>query len=244
MTRILILGGTTEASALGRALAGMSSVRATISLAGRTTAPIKHDIPVRVGGFGGVDGLVAWLRDHAIDRLIDATHPFAANMSANAVAAARIAGVPLLRLARPAWTPGPGDSWTEVQDIGGAVTALGALRKRVFLTVGRLELAAFRAAIWHHYLVRTIDTPALADLPPDHALILDRGPYTLAGETELMRVHRIDVLVTKNSGGSATRAKLDAARRLKLPVLLVARPWLPPAGSVESVAEALDWIVG
>lgn len=215
-----------------------------MSLAGRTATPIAHTIPVRLGGFGGVDGLVAWMRDHAIDRLIDATHPFAARISANAVAAARIAGVPVLRVARPAWSPGLGDRWTEVPDIAGAVAALGDVPGRVFLTVGRLELAAFRAAPWHHYLVRTIDAPTLTDLPPDHALILDRGPYTLAGETELMRANHIDVLVTKNSGGSATRPKLDAARALRLPVVLVARPPLPAAETVESVEEALDWIVG
>jgi precorrin-6A/cobalt-precorrin-6A reductase len=244
MTRVLILGGTTEASALGRALAAMPGVEATMSFAGRTSAPVRHAIPTRIGGFGGVEGLATWMRDQGTERLIDATHPFAARISANAVAAARTAGVPLLRIERPAWRPGPGNDWTELPDVAGAVAALGAHPRRVFLTVGRLELAAFAKAPHHHYLVRTIDTPAVDDLPPDHALLLDRGPYTLAGETELMRRHGVDVLVTKNSGGEATRAKLDAARDLGLPVLLVARPVLPPAETVETVEEALVWIAG
>jgi precorrin-6A/cobalt-precorrin-6A reductase len=222
----------------------MSGVEATMSLAGRTSAPMRHTIPTRIGGFGGAVGLADWLRDHGTERLIDATHPFAARISANAVAAAGSAGVPLLRVARPPWLPGAGDAWSQVPDVTGAVAALGERPRRVFLTVGRLELAAFRAAPAHHYLVRTIDTPAVDDLPPDHALLLDRGPYTLAGETELMRRHRVDVLVTKNSGGEATRAKLDAARDLGLPVVLVSRPVLPPAKTVETVEDALAWIAG
>lgn len=222
--RVLILGGSTEASALAAALAGRADVAATLSLAGRVREPAPQPLPVRVGGFGGVAGLATYLRDEGIRLLVDATHPFAATMSANARAAAHLAGVPLLDAGRAGWAPEPGDRWTEVASMTEAAQALGKAPRRVFLTVGRLQLAAFAQASEHHYVVRSIDP-----VGPDHGLtdarfVTARGPFRIADEVALMREHRIDVLVTKNSGGTASFAKIEAARRLDLPVVLVRPP--------------------
>ncbi|GGK55371.1 cobalt-precorrin-6A reductase [Salinarimonas ramus] len=239
---ILLLGGTTEATALAHLLAARSDLPATLSLAGRTSAPRAAPIPTRVGGFGGVEGLVAYVKAQRIRAVVDATHPFAARMSRNAAQACRLAGVHLLALVRPEWTPAPGDRWTRVPDMAGAVAALGEAPKRVFLTVGRLELAAFEAAPQHAYLVRTID-PVGAVALPDLVEIRHRPPFDEPAERALMQAERIDVLVTKNSGADATRPKLDAARALGLPVIVVERPPRPPG--VETVAraqEALAWL--
>ncbi|WP_349371636.1 cobalt-precorrin-6A reductase [Salinarimonas sp.] len=239
---ILLLGGTTEATALAHRLAARPDLPATLSLAGRTSAPRAAPLPTRIGGFGGVEGLVAFLRSEGVRAVVDATHPFAARMSRNAAEACRSAGVPLLALVRPEWTPGPGDRWTIVPDMAGAVAALGVAPKRVFLTVGRLELAAFEAAPQHAYLVRTIDPVGEVALP-DLVEIRHRPPFDEAAERALMEAERIDVLVTKNSGAAATRPKLDAARALSLPVIVVARPARPEG--VETVAtpqEALAWL--
>ena len=222
--RILILGGTTQASELARALAARADVTPLLSLAGRTQNPAATPIPTRIGGFGGAEGLAAFLRDERFDALIDATHPFAAQISANARAAAQQANVPLLVFSRAEWTPGEDDDWTQVADMAQAVAALGEAPRRVFLTQGRLQLAAFAAAPQHFYLVRAIDKPDELALLPNHRFISARGPFTLEGERELMCEERIEILVTKNSGGDATAAKLVAARELKIPVILVARP--------------------
>jgi precorrin-6A/cobalt-precorrin-6A reductase len=240
--RILILGGTTQASALARALAGRADLAPLLSLAGRTQNPAPAPIPTRVGGFGGAEGLARFLRDENIDALIDATHPFAAQMSANAQKAAALTGVPLLTFSRPAWTPGAGDHWTEVADMAEAVAALGEAPRRAFLTQGRLQLAAFAAAPQHFYLVRAIDEPAELALLPNHEFISARGPFTLDGERALMRDARIDILVSKNSGGEATAAKLVAARELAIPVILVARPPTRDGGEAADMAEVLRWI--
>ena len=241
--RLLILGGTSEASRLAATLAERTDVRATLSLAGRTVAPAASPLPRRIGGFGGVEGLTAYLAREGIDRVVDATHPFAARISANAVAACAHQGVPLLAFSRPAWRPEAGDHWIDVPDIAGAVAHLvGRDPGRVFLTTGRLDLAAFGAASHHRYLVRTIDPPAPDDRLPDMEIVLGRGPFTVADETELMTRHGIDLLVTKNSGGSASRAKLVAARHLGLPVLMVARPEIPDRASTEKLADVLAWI--
>lgn len=174
--------------------------------------------------------------------MVDATHPFAARMSRNAAQACRIAGVPLLALVRPEWTPGPGDRWTIVPDMAGAVAALGEAPRRVFLTVGRLELSAFAAAPQHAYLVRTIDPVGEVALP-NLVEIRHRPPFDEADERALMQAERIDVLVTKNSGAAATRPKLDAARALGLPVIVVARPPRPEGvETVASVEAALGWL--
>lgn len=240
--RLLILGGTTEASLLARHLAGVAEVAATVSLAGRTQQPIALPLPCRVGGFGGVDGLERYLRDSGTAAAIDATHPFAARMSAHAAAACARLAVPLATFTRPPWVPEPGDRWTSVLDLDTAARALGQVPRRVLLTTGRLGLAAFRAAPQHSYIGRTIDPPDPADLPPTYRAILGRGPFPLDAEIGLMREARIDVLVTKNSGGDASAAKLEAARALALPVVMVEPPARLPGPSFTAIAAVLRWI--
>ncbi len=241
-TRLLILGGTTEARLLAERLADIPGYAATLSLAGRTSTPLPQSLPVRIGGFGGAAGLAAFLRAERVDALVVATHPFAARIAANAATAARETGLPAVMLVRPPWQRGPGDDWREVPDLAGLPAALGSVPRRILVTIGRQEAAIFAAAPQHAYWFRSIEpiTPGL-DLP--HATyLLERGPFTVEAEIALMRTNRIDLLVTKNSGGAATRAKLDAARSLGLPVLMVARP--APCGlpEVESIDAVLDFL--
>lgn len=241
--RLLILGGTTEASRLAAALADRTELWATVSLAGRTVAPATTPLPVRVGGFGGVEGLAAYLLAEGVAAVVDATHPFAARISAHAVAACARMGVPLLAYSRDPWRPGAGDRWTEVADIAAAVASLQARPPgRVFLTTGRLDLAAFRAAAHHQYLVRTIDPPELGERLPGMELVLGRGPFAVEAEAKLMRRHGTSLLVTKNSGGAASRAKLFAARDLAVPVLMVARPAIPERPTADRLDDVLAWI--
>jgi precorrin-6A/cobalt-precorrin-6A reductase len=242
LIRILILGGTTQASELARALASRADVSPLLSLAGRTQNPAPAPIPCRIGGFGGAEGLAQFLREEKFDALIDATHPFAAQISANARAASATSGVPLLVFSRPAWTPGEGDEWREVATMAEAVAALDETPRRVFLTQGRLQLAAFAAAPQHFYLVRAIDEPDELRLLPRHKFISARGPFTLDGERELMRAEGIEILVSKNSGGGATAAKLVAARELHIPVILVARPEAEDAAETSRLDDVLAWI--
>lgn len=197
---------------------------------------------MRMGGFGGVDGLAAYLKTGRIGVIVDATHPFAEQMSRHAVAAAALTGVSLLRLTRPPWRPGPGDRWTEAQDIEAAVHALGPRPRRVFLTTGRLQLAAFALAPHHFYLVRTIDPAGDGHGLLNACFIEARPPFTVDGEMRLMADHQIEIVVTKNSGGAASAGKLDAARRLGLPVLLIARPVYdgPPSVTVDEVVATLE----
>lgn len=238
--RILILGGTTEAFALADRLADQHDV--VLSLAGRTTAPRASRAATRTGGFGGAEGLSQWLRDHSTDLVVDATHPFAAIISANAEQACRAANVPLLALRRPAWTRQAGDDWTEVADMREAVRALGAIPRRVFLTVGRLELRFFADAPWHHYLVRTIE-PIGDALPVPHVTAVQaKGPFDEDAERMLMREHGIETLVTKNSGGAATYGKITAARFMRLPVIVVSPPAKPDVPHVVGVEDAVAWI--
>jgi precorrin-6A/cobalt-precorrin-6A reductase len=237
--RLLILGGTTEASALARAVEGWADLDPILSLAGRTQNPVIPPIPYRTGGFGGVDGLKAYLADDKIDAVIDATHPFAAQMSANAAEACGALNIPLALFTRAAWRPVPGDRWTQVADMEAAADALGEMPRRVFLTIGGLQLAAFADAPQHHYVVRTIDAPEAA--LPDRKLILARGPFTVEDETQLMRDERIDVLVTKNSGGKATAAKLAAARGLNIEVIMVERPKPPDVEAFETLDAITAW---
>ncbi len=222
---VLILGGTTEASALARAVAHDHRFRAMLSLAGRTSSPAPQPIPIHIGGFGGIDGLVGFLRDQEIDALVDATHPFAAQMTSHALAAARATGTQLLAIHRPAWAPQQGDRWHPVPDMEHAAAALGTAARRVMLTVGQQDLAPFIAAPQHHYLIRSIDKPDT--LPPYASVITARGPFAERDERSLLETHRIETLVTKNAGGTATRAKLDAARTLGIEVVIVSRPPLP-----------------
>jgi precorrin-6A/cobalt-precorrin-6A reductase len=239
--RVLILGGTAEARALAQELhdAGVAVVS---SLAGRVARPRLPVGETRIGGFGGPDALARWLADHGVSALVDATHPFAERISASAAQAAPAARVPALRLARPGWSEQPGDRWIWVDDLAGANTALEDLgAPRVLLTSGRQGLAAFagNASAW--FLVRCVDPPAPEDLPPRHELLLDRGPYTVDGERWLVDSRAIDVVVTKDSGGPLTAAKLEAARARSLPVIVVRRPPRTGMPAVATVAEAADW---
>jgi precorrin-6A/cobalt-precorrin-6A reductase len=217
-----------------------------LSLAGRTRNPVAPPIPFRVGGFGGVQGLVAYLVEHRVEAVVDATHPFAAQMSRHAIAACGAVGVPLAGFSRPAWVEQPGDRWVRVADMAGAVDALGVPPRRVFLTVGGLQVGVFARAPWHWYLVRTIDSPG--DPPPGglqfHRLILARGPFGVEEEIALMRAERIDTLVTKNSGGAATAAKLAAARALGVEVVIVERPAAEAYPMFHRVEDVLAWMEG
>lgn len=213
-----------------------------LSLAGATANPTPAPIPQRVGGFGGARGLAAYLDAEGVDAVVDATHPFAARISANAIAACRSAGAPLLVFTRPAWARQEGDNWSEVNSMDEATEALGPKRHTVFLTQGRLQLAVFERAPQHRYVVRAIDRPAEVQSLPDVKLILDRGPFSLAGELKLMRDEQIEILVSKNSGGEATYAKIEAARRLGVRVLMLRRPKAPEAETVFELDAALAWI--
>ncbi|HLJ72227.1 MAG TPA: cobalt-precorrin-6A reductase [Roseiarcus sp.] len=240
--RVLILGGSSEASRLAARLAEEKGFAPILSLAGRTRDPSPPPIPYRIGGFGGAAGLAAYLSAERIDCLIDATHPFAERMSANAEEAAAATGTPLFVFTRPPWTPGPGDRWIECSSAGEAAQALGSASRRVFLTVGRLQLAAFEAAPQHDYLIRTIDPPHPAPALPRWRLILARGPFGVEAETQLMRAEGIEILATKNSGGEATRAKLDAARALGLDVILIRRPPAARATTVYTIDAAMAFL--
>jgi precorrin-6A/cobalt-precorrin-6A reductase len=238
--RILVLGGTGEARELAAALVA-DGVDVISSLAGRVRQPRLPEGRVRIGGFGGAEGLAAFLRDEGVTHLIDATHPFAATITANAARAATDADVPLLVLRRPGWEADP--SWETVADIREAAEAVARWPgEHVFLTSGRRDLDAFAADDRHRFLVRTVDPPEGA-VPPRMTLLLDRGPYTVESESALMREHRIGLLVTKNSGGPMTAAKLTAARNLGVHVVVVARPALPPgSAAVATSTEALRWL--
>ncbi|MEJ6784435.1 cobalt-precorrin-6A reductase [Aminobacter sp. Piv2-1] len=243
MKKVLILGGTTEARQLAAKLAARGDLDVTLSLAGRTENPVAQPVPVRVGGFGGAQGLADWLVEHNIDLMIDATHPYAARISANAAEAARIAGVPIFALRRPGWEPVDGDRWTLVDDGEEAVAALGDKARRVFLALGRQEVAAFETAPQHAYVIRSVDPiePPLG--VPDATYILARGPFAEADERALLEEQEIEVIVAKNSGGQATYGKIAAARELGIEVILFRRPLLPDvpsAPSVSAMAEMVD----
>lgn len=242
--RALILGGTGEARALAEMLSAEPRVDAVLSLAGRTSAPREQGLPTRVGGFGGAEGLTRYLVAERIERVVDATHPFAARISANARAACGALGLPLLRLTRAPWRREEGDRWIEAADNAAAAAALGADPRRVFLTIGRLGLGDFLIAPQHHYSIRTIEPPSAADLPPDCELIVDRGPFTVESELSLMRAARIDALVTKNSGGDQTYAKIVAARALAIDVVMIAPPAGENARVVHDIEAARDFLVG
>lgn len=213
-----------------------------LSLAGRTSAPAAQPVPVRIGGFGGAEGLAAHLRRERVGLLVDATHPFAAQISANAALAARLAGVKLVALRRPAWVRQEGDRWTEVDSVSAAVAALGNAPRRVLLAVGRQEAAAFEAAPLHFYLVRSVDPVEPRPALPDADYLLARGPFALTDELALLEAHRIDAVVAKNAGGAATYAKISAARQRGIEVVLVRRPAVPAVPQVATVEEAVAHI--
>ena len=238
---ILILGGTTGATALARAVAD-AGLDGTVSFAGRVERPVRQPLPQRVGGFGGAKGLAEYLRANAITHLVDATHPFAAQMSGNAIVAAEQAGVPLLALTRPAWQPQEGDRWVHVPDIAGAVAALDGPRQRIMLAVGPMHLAEFAPNPQHFYLLRLVDPPA-APLPlPDTWVEVSRGPFTAEDDRALMKRHGIERVVSKNAGGPGAVAKLEAARALGLPVVMIDRPAIPQLREAETVEDVMCWI--
>lgn len=216
-------------------------IPATYSYAGRVENPRPQPLPVRVGGFGGVEGLARYLRDHAVTHVVDATHPFAAQMSGNAVNACREAGVTLAALTRPAWTAQEGDNWRHVADIDGAVAALSGAPQRVFLAVGRMHLEDFAAQPQHHYLLRLVDEPDALSLP-NCDVVVARGPFSEENDRALLQRLGIELVVSKNAGGTGARAKLDAARALGVPVLMIDRPALPQRTELSNVAQVLDWL--
>jgi precorrin-6A/cobalt-precorrin-6A reductase len=241
MMRVLVLGGTTEASQIARALSG-AGIAGVFSYAGRTAAPMAQPLPTRVGGFGGVSGLADYVLNERISHVVDATHPFAAQMSGNAVSACRQTSTPLVAFERPQWEPGPGDDWRNVPDADAAVAALPDDPARIFLAIGKQNLAAFAAKPQHFYLLRIVDAPQ-APLPlPNAEMVLARGPFTADADLALLEDRRITHVVAKNAGGTGARAKLDAARMLGLPVIVIDRPPLLDRTVVQSIDCIMSWL--
>lgn len=245
MNKILVLGGTADA----RQLAGKLAVRhdVILSLAGRTENPVAQGVPVRVGGFGGAQGLAAYLAENRIDLMIDATHPYAARISANAAEAAKLTGVPALAFRRPAWRRQPGDRWTPVDSAAEAAALLGSRPRKIFLALGRQELLPFETAPQHFYVIRSVDPvePPLA--VPNATYILARGPFSEDGDRALLEAHGIGAIVSKNSGGQATYGKIAAARTLGIEVFLIRRPPLPDmagGAGVDDVVALADHVLG
>lgn len=241
---MLLLGGTGEAADLARAVTARlgPQIGLTTSLAGRTSRPTPVPGDVRIGGFGGADGLAAYLRAHSIDLVIDATHPFADQISAHARIACEAAGVRRLMLVRPPWKRHPLDRWIEVGDLKGAAAVVGKVGRRAWLTVGASDIVAFTDVLDVRFLVRLIHAPPTRLPLRFYEIVIGRGPFTLAEERHLMQRHAIDVLVCKASGGTATEAKLIAAREASVPVIMVRRPPAEGGEAVESVESALEWI--
>ncbi|MBB3644005.1 precorrin-6A/cobalt-precorrin-6A reductase [Rhizobium sp. BK619] len=237
--RILILGGTGEARLLAEALAARGNCDVLLSLAGRTEKPAAQPVPVRIGGFGGAAALADYLKVGGYDLLIDATHPFAERISANAAFAAEASGIAAIALRRPEWQRLPGDRWQEVRSIPAAIEALGSSPRRVLLAAGRQGAHFAEAAPQHFYLIRSVDpvAPPLALANVDY--LLDRGPFTLEGECALLKQHDIDAIIAKNSGGAATYAKIEAARLLGIEVMMVARATASTVKTVETIEAAL-----
>lgn len=236
--------GVDAGAGAGAGVGQQAPYRVTTSLAGRVAAPVLPPGETRIGGFGGPAGLAAWISAHGVTHLVDATHPFAERMSFNAAQAAALSGIPLLALRRPGWTPGPGDDWTFTDSLAEAAALLPGLGTRVFLTTGRMGLHRFAQLDDTWFLVRSVDPPG-APMPPRLEVLLARGPFTLDDERELLARHHIDLLVTKDSGGSATAPKLTAAREAGIPVLVVRRPPVPEGvPQTSSVEEVRHWLEG
>lgn len=240
--RILIIGGTSEASHLAKELDADPAFEPILSLAGRTKSPKKPILQTRIGGFGGVDGLVRYLSSARIAGVIDASHPFAAQISQHVAAASEAVTCPLLGLRRPPWRRQAGDNWTVVSDMAAAVTALPTRPSRVFLTIGRLDCNAFAHAPQHSYLLRTLDPLDAPPLLSSYRWIQDRPPFSVTGELALLEAHKIDILVSKNAGSQATYAKIAAARAAQLPVIVIDQPTAPQGAEVRTVAAALAWL--
>jgi precorrin-6A/cobalt-precorrin-6A reductase len=240
--RILLLGGTREASTLVQRLSEDVTIKPILSFAGRSENPVLPPIPFRIGGFGGADGLYHYLMAKNIEAVIDATHPFAIRISENARSACRRARVALVAFTRPAWELEAGDRWIMVDDVDAAVRALGNRPRRILLTHGRLQLSPFARSPQHTYIVRAIDRPVDIMALPRHRLVLARGPFAKDAEAQLMRDERIDMVVSKNSGGSSTYAKIEAARDLGIPVVMMRRPQIDGAAELFDVDAVMAWL--
>jgi len=242
MARVLILGGTIEARLLGERLAKHGGLDVTLSLAGRTMSPVPHAVPVRIGGFGGAGGLADYIVKKRVDALIDATHPYATIISENASAAARQTGVPFVTLRRAPWKAVTGDRWIEVDDTRAAVQALGETSRRVFVTLGRNDLAPFAGAPQHFYLIRSVD-PVDPPLPlPRVSYVTERGPFNEGHDRALMTEHKIDIVIAKNSGGNAAYGKIAAARTLGIEVIILRRPQVPDGPAVHTLDDVNAWL--
>jgi precorrin-6A/cobalt-precorrin-6A reductase len=242
MLRVLILGGIGDAVELAVKIANIPGIEVITSLAGRTREPANLPGNVRSGGFGGVPGLTNYLREMQIDLLIDATHPFANQISENAAAATQEVGIPRLMVIRPPWEKLEDDDWLEVEDNLAAATTLANRAKRVFLTIGRQEIGTFAhlQEIW--FLMRMIDPPNTDVIIPPGLILCDRGPFNLENEQEILLKYNIDTIVSKNSGGNATYPKIIAARKLGIKVVMVNRPPVPPGKQVADVDSACKWL--
>jgi precorrin-6A/cobalt-precorrin-6A reductase len=242
MKRLVILGGTGDAVQLADRSMSLSGLEVITTLAGRTRTPKRVAGEVRIGGFGGELGLVEYLQTEQIDLLIDATHPFAAQISGHAAGAAATVGIPWLMLIRPAWARSPIDNWIEVGSVEAAVTAIPASAERIFVTIGRQQLSPFASLTDRWCLIRSIDPPDSSIPLPPGKLLLDRGPFSLDRERQLLKDYQIQAIVSKNSGGDATYPKIIAARELNLPVVMVQRPIMPEGDWVGDVTSAITWL--
>jgi precorrin-6A/cobalt-precorrin-6A reductase len=244
MKKILILGGTGDAVKLATKLVAIPEIEVISSLAGRTKKPLALVGQVRIGGFGGAEGLANYLQENSIDILIDATHPCAGQITNNGAIASQIANIPHLMLVRPQWEKVAGDNWIEVESVAAAARAISEEVDRVFITSGRQQLEPFleRSQIYPNiwYLIRSIDPPDLE--LPNSKVLLDRGPFSLEQERQLLRDYQIQAIVSKNSGGDATYAKVIAARELGIPIIMVQRPTMPEGNKVTSITDAIAWI--
>jgi precorrin-6A/cobalt-precorrin-6A reductase len=241
MMRVLLLGGTTEASQIGRELAA-AGIAGVYSYAGRTATPVAQPLPTRVGGFGGVDGLAEYIGREQITHVIDATHPFASQISRNAVAACAKTSTPLIAYLREPWVEAPGDKWRHVATVEDAAAALPDQPARIFLAIGRQHLAPFAAQPQHSYLLRLVDAPDTALPLPKAEIVLARGPFTIVGDLALLRDYCITHVVARNAGGEGAKAKLDAARALGLPVIMIDRPDLPERRTAQNVDQIMRWL--
>ena len=239
--RVLLLGGTTEATALAHAFAA-AGIDAIFSYAGRTENPVAQPLPTRLGGYGGINGLADYVIDAKITHVVDATHPFATQISRNAVEACAMTQTPLIAHERSEWLAQPGDNWQHVPDTQTAVAALPANPARIFLAIGKQTLPAFAAQPQHFYLLRLVDVPDAALPVPNAEVILERGPFTVESDIALMRAHAITHIVAKNSGGTGALAKLEAARCLHLPVILIARPAITDRLIARSIPAVMEWL--
>jgi len=239
---LLILAGTTEASQLAKEVSA-AKIKAVLSYAGRVERPKPQPLPRRMGGFGGVEGLKQYLCENSITHVVDATHPFAVQMSQHAADACAELNLPLIAFSRPEWKPTSADNWTEVADIPTAVSALEGAKRRIMLALGRMHLQAFEAQPQHRYLLRLVDPPGKDLTLPNRDIVVSRGPFTKEGDLALMRDYKIELVVCKNAGGVASRAKLDAARALSLPVIMIARPKLDRRRfETASLNKVMQWL--